>query len=819
MEEVVVTGSRIPRGDLNGPSPVAIYDQFAIARSGATSIGQFLREAPAIAGGAQTTAVNNGGSGAQNVSLRGLGSSRTLVLINGRRAPDSSGGNSGLVDLNVIPVAMVERIEMLKDGASAIYGSDAVAGVVNIILRDDFEGLSFSAQTGQSSESDGEKTEWALTFGDANEDSNYIVSVSRVEESETLAGNKSWARQAKFLLGGEWVDGGSSAPPWGRYDGQTLGPDYTGDGAGGLRDYSSATDSYNYAPVNFQRQPNERWILNVSGGTVVEGLSDVAFLDQTRAFAEIQYIDRESSYALAEQPLAPQAFYGFDAPYSADNAYNITGVEISDWRRRLVEDGPRTGFDETQTVRVVGGFEGEFKNGILWEAYFNYGQADSLNNYGPLFNLNKVANAVGPTALDGDGVLRCDTNGDSAFSDADVAECVPLNTFGENSITAEMVDYLAFRQNETNKYTQEIYSVTLTKPDLFELSGGNVGISGGYLHREDSGRFTPDALVAELAESGAVTGTPSDITAGSYEVDEFFVEARLPVLETLEVDLGLRYSDYNTFGDTSNWKVGVQYRPTNDWLIRGSASTSFRAPTISDLYGGAGISFPGVSDPCASNPTQNCIDDGVPADGFVQISTQVRTMVGGSVNVQPEEAETLTAGFVYQPSQVEGLAFAIDYYNIEVTDPITTIGASVILTQCAVSGDFCDKVERFGPGPNQGAPRRIDNGTTNAGAIETSGVDLLAEWQGLDTDVGTFGLRWEATYLLEYDKTQANGVVVPHDGFFRDDEDGHFAEWRYILSATYAYESWSAQIDYRFIGEVTEFGQDLLGSCVGRQLS
>lgn len=184
------------------------------------------------------------------------------------------------------------------------------------------------------------------------------------------------------------------------------------------------------------------------------------------------------------------------------------------------------------------------------------------------------------------------------------------------------------------------------------------------------------------------------------------------------------------------------------------------------------------------------------------------------MNVQPEEAETLTAGFVYQPSQVEGLAFAIDYYNIEVTDPITTIGASVILTQCAVSGDFCDKVERFGPGPNQGAPLRIDNGTTNAGAIETSGVDLLAEWQGLDTDVGTFGLRWEATYLLEYDKTQANGVVVPHDGFFRDVEDGHFAEWRYILSATYAYESWSAQIDYRFIGEVTEFGQDLLGSCV-----
>ncbi|MBT5681905.1 MAG: TonB-dependent receptor plug domain-containing protein, partial [Gammaproteobacteria bacterium] len=255
IEEVVVTGSRIPRNDLNGPSPVAVYDRSSIARSGATSIGQFLREAPAIAGGAQTTAVNNGGTGSQNISLRGLGSSRTLVLINGRRGPDSSGGNSGVVDLNTIPVAMVERIEMLKDGASAIYGSDAIAGVVNIILRDDFEGVAFAYQTGQSSESDGEKTEWSITAGDSSEDSNYMMSLTRVEEDATRAANRDWAKQAKYLLFGEWVNGGSSAPPWGRYDGQTLGPDYTGDGAGGLRAYSGATDAYNYAPINFQRQP------------------------------------------------------------------------------------------------------------------------------------------------------------------------------------------------------------------------------------------------------------------------------------------------------------------------------------------------------------------------------------------------------------------------------------------------------------------------------------------------------------------------------------------------------------------------------------
>ncbi len=512
--------------------------------------------------------------------------------------------------------------------------------------------------------------------------------------------------------------------------------------------------------------------------------------------------------------MAPLAFYGYDAPYSPDNAYNITGVEISDWRRRLVEDGPRTGFTEIQTVRAVVGPEGELQNGIIWEAYFNYGESDYSNSYGPLFNLAKVANAVGPTATDDDGVLRCDTNADGAFSSADDSACVPLNTFGQNSITSDMVDYIAFRQNEGNKYTQKVYALTLTKPDVFELPGGDVGVPGGYMHREENGVYTPDALVSELAETGAVTGTPSDVTDGGYEVDEFYLETRLPLLESLEVDLGYRYSDYDTFGSTSNWKAGVQYRPTDELLVRGSASTSFRAPTVGALYGGAGISFPVVTDPCASNPTANCVADGVPADGFTQISTQVRTLVGGSVDVQPEEADTYTVGFVYQPEAFDGVALSVDYYNIEVTDPITTVGASVILGQCAATGDFCDKIERFGPGQNQGAPLLINNRITNAGGLETSGLDFLAEWQGIESDIGMFGLRFEATMLLEYDKTQANGTVVPHDGFFRDDEDGHFAEWRYILSATYAYGPWSAQVDYRFIDEVTEFGSDLVGSCV-----
>ncbi|MDJ0793161.1 MAG: TonB-dependent receptor [Woeseiaceae bacterium] len=839
LEEITVTGSRIPRKDLEGPSPVSIYDRTNIEQSGGTSIGQILREIPAVAGGAQATNINNGGTGSQNISLRGLGSARTLVLINGRRAPDSSGGNSGLVDLNTIPVAMVERIEVLKDGASAIYGSDAIAGVVNVITRRDFEGVELTAQTGVSAESDGEKNEFSLTVGQNIGDANFVMSLTRVEESETIAGNRDWASYAGWVFGGEWTGGGSSAPPWGRYRGTTdfgdpidqagtlcadtagcsfdltYGPDNSGGNLlGGLTAFNFGTDAYNYAPINYQRQPNERWIFNTQATMPIDSLSGVGGMESTRAFAELQYIDRESAQALAEQPLAPLAFYAFPATYSAQNEYNPTGEDISDWRRRMVEDGPRTGDVEIQTFRGVAGIEGELSNGMTWEAAFNYGEVDYVNNYGPLYNLSKVALAVGPTARDADNVIRCDTNGDGVFSSADDQACVPLNTFGIGAPTQEMLDYLQYRETERNKVTQRVISLNVTKADLFELPGGDVGLSAGYVQRKETGKYSPDALTLELSAVGAVTGTPSDPTDGQYTVDELYFEMRFPVVEMLELDAGFRYSDYDTFGDTTNWKVGLQFRPMDDILIRGSAATSFRAPTISNLFGGSGISFPSVTDPCASNPTQNCINDGVPAGGFTQISTQVRTLVGGNPTAEPEEADTFTFGVVYQPSALEGVSFAVDYWNVDIVDPITTIGAGVILSQCAETGEFCEKIDRFGPGPNQGAPLLIDNRITNAGRIETSGYDLLAEWKGIETDIGTFGVHWEGAIIDTYDKTQANGVVTPHAGYFRDDEDGHFAEFRWILSGTYEREALTVQLDYRFIDEVTEFGSDIFGSCV-----
>lgn len=833
-DRIEVVGSLIPRQDLTGPSPVAVFDEVTIEQSGVVSLGQLLREIPSVAGQGQAPSVNNGGTGQQQISLRGLGSERTLVLINGRRVPDSGADLTGQADLSTIPVSMVKRVEVLKDGASTVYGSDAVSGVVNIVLKDDFQGVEFGYQTGISGEGDARRNDYYLTFGQSSDKGNFIVNFSKTEEDGITAGDREFSEFATDLIGGEIVPGGSSAPPWGRYfvpqrDGQgaflldddgnvveedfTLGPDFTGGDVAGFREFNFADDAYNFAPINNQTLPVERWSFTAIGRHEFAPLTDTGPFVSTEVFGEVSYIDRESTIALAEVPLAPFAFFGFDAPYSADNAFNPFGEDVNDWRRRVVETGPRTDALNVTTTRMVAGFEGELVGGWDWQFSYAYGDVLRTSAFFPIINLNNVAEAVGPTALDGDGVLRCDTSGDGVFSDADNGDCVPLDVFSENSITTDMLDFISITQNERTEATSEIYSFDLVNPSLFQAPGGDVGVAFGLVRREERGKFIPDSQVAALG--GAATGTPAQGTDGGYDLDEVFAEIRVPVIEQIEVEAGVRYSDYSTFGNTTNYKVGVTFRPVEQVLLRGSFNTAFRAPQIDDLFGGQAFSFPSETDPCADDPTQFCIDDGVPANGFTQVSSQVRTLVGGSPDVQPEESENFTVGGIWTPDgSLSGFAIGLDYFSYEITDAITTIGAGTILDQCAATGEFCDLIERITtPGASFGAPILVTNLTTNVGSIEASGIDYFVEWSGIEDPFlgGVLDLKFDGTYYDTYDLTQANGTITPHAGFFRDDDEGHFAEWRWSLGANYAIGDLTVYTQARYIGEVEEFNGDLFG--------
>jgi outer membrane receptor protein involved in Fe transport len=829
VERIQVTGSRIKRADMEGANPVQVITREDLVSSGISNMGDILQEIPSVAGAATNTAINNGGSGAIRVSLRGLGSPRTLVLLNGRRMVASGTGANSSVDLSTIPTAIVKRVEVLKDGASAIYGSDAIGGVVNIITRDDFEGFELNASYDTGTENnDGTTKSMDFTIGFSGDKGNAVVNAYYVEQGAQWSGDRDWS---KFELGMDWETGelskgGSSAPPWGRYngiDGLVNGKECgsfthgagSGPGQSDPSDFSNPTgydcwdwgkDTYNYAPANYHLTPQERYGIFASGSYEIN--------DYVRVFTELSFNRRTSDTKLAPLPLAPLAFFGFSAPYSADNYYNQqfgpkdkdgNSVDIADWRRRMVETGGRDSRFRIETVRAMVGFDGEFDNGWGYEVSYIFGANDSATAGAGGVNFEKVALAVGPSFMDSDGNIVCGTEADP------IGGCVSLNTFGtpgtDSQVSQEMMDYITFEAHDFGSNEQQILSASVFG-DAFELPAGTVGVAFGIEHREEKGADYPDALIA----LGITSGSSRTATSGSYTVNEAFFETSLPIVsgvagaESLDVDLAVRYSDYDTFGSTTNHKIGVKWVPMDGLLIRGTSSTAFRAPSTSDLFAGSSDNSPQVADPCATNPTSFCIADGVPAAGFTPIGDQLSSTLGGNVDAQPEEADIFTAGVVYSPEYVEGLSFTLDYWDIQVTNAITTIGEQLILTKCATEGVYCDLITRYGSdaGSLYGNSKDIDNRTTNVGGVDSSGYDFNVRYT-TDLDIGSLSVNLDTTYYDKYEITQADGSVVVNDGYFkRNSGDGNFPKWKTNVDFRLTNDNWAAAWSVRYIAAVDE---------------
>ncbi len=828
IEKISVTGSRIKRTDLEGSSPVQVIMRADLILSGITNIGDILQELPAVAGAGTNTSVNNGGSGAVRVSLRGLGSERTLVLLNGRRMPASGSGANASVDLSTIPTAIIERIEVLTDGASAIYGSDAIGGVVNIITRKNFNGFEFNASYDiGTEESDGDVKTIDFTVGAANDKASVVFSAYYSEQGEQWSGDRDWsAFEFDMDETGEISKGGSSAPPWSRLngiDGQVNGEacsSFThgaanGPGQSDPTQFTNPTgykcwdwdvDTYNYAPANYHLTPSERY--------GIFSQVNYEFNDNLRFFSEISFNRRESTTLLAPLPLAPLPFFGWgDAPYSADNYYNETlgpvntageTVEIADWRRRVVETGGRNTSFQVDTIGAVFGFEGDIDDNWAYEVSFNYGRNDgALARQGGV-NFERVSNAVGPSFLNDLGDVVCGT------VDNPIAGCVSLNIFGipgtDTEVSSDMLDYISFEAHDQGFNEHQIISASVFG-DLFELPAGPVGVAFGVEHRSVSGADLPDALIS----LGITSGTTRKKTEGSYEVDEIYVETNVPIIndvpgiKMLSIDGALRYSDYNTFGDTTNYKLGIKYMPTEDVIVRASSSSAFRAPTIPELFLGASDNSPTVVDPCSTNPGSFCIADGVPAAGFEPIGDQLSSTRGGNATLTPEEADTLTVGIVYSPQFVEGLSITVDYWSTEITNAISTVGEQLILDSCAATGLYCDQITRFGADSLlYGNSVDISDTNVNVGGIDSSGFDFNARYN-TDISWGSLSVNLDSTRYDSYEITQADGSVADNAGFFkRNSGDGNFPEWRTNLTATLRNNDWSASWAIRYIGEVEE---------------
>lgn len=829
LEEIVTTGSRIVRKDLTDAHPIHVIDSATIEATGLNNIADILMNITSSDGSGlrPITTSTNGSDGSMNISLRNLGSDRTLVLVDGRRWVTDI---DQTVDLNTIPLAMVERIEILKDGASAIYGSDAIAGVINVITKKNFDGMTFDISYGETAKGDGAQQTIALTMGTSGLDSSAMLSVSFTSQDKIMAGDRVISRTPVFGCAEPWqsILCGSSFPAYGRsWDlGNTLIPGQAGTDVSHFEPWSNAA-RYNYAPVNYVQQPIERYNIFAK---VSHDLSDT-----TELYGKFIYVKRTSVQQLAQVPLTigsffgPQWNWGDGVQITDDNVFNPHGVSLDNYGLRMIAVGPRQPNMDYDTYGLNLGIKGEFDAGgrsFNWDigAQRNDGQYDQVShNYINLFNL---ARALGPSFRDTDGTLRCGAPG------AVIRACTPFNMFGgpdlglaNGVITAEeqqaMLDYVGYTQVSSSGNTTMNFYGDLTG-EMFEMPGGMAAFAIGFETRKDTAFSQPDALVA----SGGSSDNFNEPTKGFTKAEEVYLELSLPLLsdvagaQDLDLSAAFRSTRYDgeglvgstivpaQIGNDTTARLGLMWRPVEDLMFRFNWGETFRAPSVSDLYGGGSESFPSTADPCNQTqwplltPEQQavCTSQGVPAGGAEQPTSQLRTLVGGNPLLRSEQGENLTAGVVWSPSFVENLDFVVDFWKVELEEAQSYKGAGTILNKCIRQLDpgFCSFIERTPTGRIQ----VIRTTSFNAAARNVEGIDFGVRYALTTDSIGDFRFSWDTTYTRA-DETQSEvGADFSDDvGIYQGEPNW---EYRSMLQTDWMYGDFSATWTMRYTSKLEE---------------
>ncbi|WP_332769205.1 TonB-dependent receptor [Phenylobacterium sp.] len=787
VDEVVVTGSRIKREDITGVGPATVVSQEQIARAGITNVEALLQRLPASAGNAgnQTNAYWTGnGYGTAQVNLRGLGINRTLTLINGRRVVNGGTGANSAPDLNMIPTAIIGRMDVLKDGASAIYGADAVAGVVNIITLDKYEGLKLSAKYGVTDESDGGEYNVDVLWGLRGERGG--VTAALTYQKTEVVNLASRAPCGLGEVGGALVCVSSASTIGGRavLNGQQINFNQTPGGNGNFYEpYSAAKHNFNSNPFLNAVSPLER--------ISTAFLADYELNDKVSLFAEFFFTHRESNQIATPGTLR-------NLVVSATNPTNPTGQNITVIQRRLAEPGPRQFFQETDTYRLVGGAKGSIVGDWTWEAAVNWGRNTGIDGMTNIANKERVNNTLN-TAV-------CSTAAGAAIPCADY--------LGAGDVTQQVLDYILFTSRDSGGNEQRSITADVTGT-VYQLPAGPLLAAAGLVYRDEEGWRNPDALTV----LGIANTNQQDPIAGKTKAKEAYLElsapllADLPMVRKLELDGAVRYSDYDLFGSNTTYKVGLNWTVIDSLRLRATFGTGFRIPSVPELFGGVAEGNLTTTDPCSRYSTSgnatliaNCQASGVPA-GYVQLGNTVLTTVGGNQNLQPETAETLTLGLVWQPTQVNGLSVTVDYFDIKIEDAIRSIPGSTKLAVCyaapGLTHPFCGPAN-FTRSPLTGEVNFLSAQPSNAGMEQMKGVDVGVRY---DFDIGErrASLDWNTTYLDEY-------VITPFLGADPIEFDGHigggnggYPHWRSNASFAVMDERWTGTYSVQWIGKATDF--------------
>ncbi len=794
LDRIEVTGSRIRQVDIETAQPVQTITRADIEGQGFSTVSDILQNltaagSPSIS---RSDALSSGEAvGGQYIDLRNLGANRTLVLVNGKRLGITT---NGLQDVASIPSVMVERIDILKDGASSIYGSDAMAGVVNIITRKNFDGLEANAYFGQYGEGDGTKENYDFIMGFAGERGSITIAAEQHKEEGVWARDRWFSRDS---YPGFPERSNSAVGQWGSYnnnsgliqrnpdgtpildaDGNTrpmpadwYAPDRGGNALGGAFHPQTDADTSNAAEQMHVLTPLERRSLYVNG--------QYDITENVRFSTDFGYNRRVSTAQIAGYPLQSTVV---GIPMSGDSYFNPLGDgrEV-DWRRRGWES-PRITESELTTWRFTASLEGMFEVAdryFDWEAGYLYNKNELTKISNGNFYLPNVRNAVGPSFLDSaTGQVVCGTPGNV------IVGCTPWNPFAgfgtgavANSLDDEAVRAYLFKQEHALGETETTSYFANLAGSIVTLPAGDLGFAVGYEHRKEQGGYSPDAI----SQTGDSTNLAAGPTYGSYSVDEFYAELAVPLLadmafaRELSISLASRYSDFDTFGDTTNSKFGIKWRPIDDLLVRGTWAEGFRAPTVSNLYGGGSQTFTqGFRDPCDSlygtaAGTARCLAD-VAADyrqlqqGFIptegpSAQTPVPFTSGSNPLLSPETSRSKTLGLVYSPSYVEGLSLALDWWNIRIDSTLVSDTPNQMLSDCYISL-IESRCQGFSRDPVTGIVNDLTYGLRNAGYQETEGYDFDVSYR-MQTSFGNIGANWQNTYVSKNNLKTTNEVTTP----------------------------------------------------------
>jgi iron complex outermembrane receptor protein len=835
-EDIVITGSRIRRDPLAQDSPIVFVDQEDIAKTGLNSVTDVLQRLPSAGGGLNSKFNNSGnfgnppdgggvGAGAAEIDLRYLGSKRTLVLVDGLRFVNaaSASGVPGSVDLNAIPESMIERVEVLQDGASAIYGSDAIAGVVNIITKRRQKGLVATAQLGGYNDGDGFSQNYQVSWGNGGDGpTQFVVGANYVRQKPISSGDRDISLFP--TPGATACDAScSSGTPLGRFivldnnltlRGPVIGrpiifnPLNPTDPASDFKAFTLA-DRFNFAPFNFILTPLERL------GAFAQVKQE--FGDNLNFSAKAIWNRRNSKNQAAPLPL----FVGPDAGngnlldtivIDATNPFNPFGQTLGPGTynfigRRVVEGGPRRYNQKVDTAYGTATLDGRFNLGSrewYWDVNGIVGRNKATQRMLGNINAEKLQLALGP-------VGSC------------VGGCIPFNIFGGfGSITPAMLDYVGFIQNDSSK--QNLWGASANvSGSLLELPGGPLGLAVGLEHRDLKGRFDPDEIITK----GLGSDIPAQPTKGGYNVDEAYAELNAPLLadrpffELLELNGAVRYSDYSNSGSTTTFKAGANWKPVHDLRLRGSWSEGFRAPTIGESFGTPSRFDQEIVDPCSAvggaipaAVAANCIAQGVPAGGsYVQLNSQISVITGGNKELKPESSKGWNFGAVYSPGFIPRFSVEANYYKITVKGAIQAVDAETTLHQCVDNNDAnaCALVTRT----PTGQITNIQGLLQNIAAIKTEGLDVNLAYRTARASWGSLAFTFNNTFLFNYDVfvPSITGIEkLSREGTEQGSPDQVFPKHKAIAILDWNGTNVGASLTERYIKSVHELNDNKLNS-------